>query len=72
MILVVGLGFVGLTTALGFSDVGFNVYAYDIDLEKTSKIKNNKIPFYEPNLEAILNKNSNKTFFLSDNLKTYL
>lgn len=69
MILVVGLGFVGLTTALGFSDVGFNVYAYDIDLEKTSKIKNNKIPFYEPNLEAILNKNSNKTFFLSDNLK---
>jgi len=28
---VIGLGFVGLTTALGFADKGYNVSDYDID-----------------------------------------
>ena len=31
MITILGLGFVGLTTALGFSRKGFKVYGIDID-----------------------------------------
>lgn len=34
IISVFGLGFVGLTTALGFAHHGYNVYGIDVDEEK--------------------------------------
>lgn len=34
MISVLGLGFVGLTTALGFSEKGFKVYGFDVNHRK--------------------------------------
>ena len=37
MITVLGLGFVGLTTALGFAEKGFKVYGYDVNKEKLQK-----------------------------------
>lgn len=69
MILVIGLGFVGLTTALGLSEKGNTVYAYDIDIDKINLIQNKKIPFYEAGLQEILNKNLNKNFFLTKDIK---
>ncbi|MBM7622190.1 UDPglucose 6-dehydrogenase [Bacillus tianshenii] len=69
MITVVGLGFVGLTTALGFCEKGFNVYGYDIDKEKIKKFESGIVPFYEPYLEDKLNKYKNNNFKLSHDLK---
>jgi len=69
VITVIGLGFVGLTTALGFSEKGYKVYGYDINKEKTKSIKDGKIPFYEENLEEVLNRNLNKNFLVSNNLE---
>jgi len=34
---IVGLGYVGLPLALRFSEVGFKVTGFDIDLEKIKK-----------------------------------
>jgi len=56
MINVIGLGFVGLTTALGFAYKGFKVNGVDKDNKKIELLKKNKIDFFEPNLEFILKK----------------
>lgn len=69
MITVIGLGFVGLTTGLGFSNKGYKVFGFDIDKKKINCIKNNRIPFFEPYLEEELKKNINKNFIIIDDLK---
>ena len=68
MITVVGLGFVGLTTALGFCEKGFKVVGIDVDSKKINDLKNGKIAFHEPELPAQLNKHLNKNFHLETSL----
>ena len=68
MITVIGLGFVGLTTALGFAEKGFKVFGYDVNDEKASLISSGKIPFYEEGLQEILDKNLNKNFIVAKNI----
>lgn len=63
---VCGLGFVGLTTALGFADKGFCVHGYDENQKRAAIIKNNRLPFAEPGLDTALVRNNNKTFFVAD------
>lgn len=69
MITVIGLGFVGLTTALGFSEKGLKVYGYDINKEKTALIASGKIPFFEKDLDEVLAKNLNKNFLIASSLE---
>lgn len=69
MITVIGLGFVGLTTALGFSDKGYNVYGFDIDQKKKEQLTKGNIPFYEPYLDEKLNQHLNKGFTIVDDLQ---
>lgn len=69
MITVIGLGFVGLTTALGFCSKGYKVYGIEIDKTKLNLIKGNKIPFLEPHLEDALQEYNGNIFFPTDNLK---
>ena len=69
MITVIGLGFVGLTTALGFSYKNQIVYGFDIDKEKVESIKARNIPFHEPCLEGVLRLVSGKNFFIVEDLK---
>jgi UDPglucose 6-dehydrogenase len=64
MITVIGLGFVGLTTGLGFAKKGFNTYGIDINLERVDSLKNFDIPFHEPHLKEVLEETNGKTFFL--------
>lgn len=64
MIAVIGLGYVGLTTALGFSEKGFKVCGIDNNKEKSDSISSGRIPFFEENLSGILNKNLGKNFFI--------
>ena len=67
MITVVGLGFVGLTTALGFAHYGQTVYGIDIDKERTSMIGSGKLPFFEDGLDTALSDNLGKRFFIAEN-----
>lgn len=68
MITVIGLGFVGLTTALGFADKGIRVFGYDHDPEKTQALKKLIVPFYEPGLEDALTRNLGCSFEIVDEL----
>jgi UDPglucose 6-dehydrogenase len=51
---VVGLGYVGLTTAVGLSQLGHQVLGFDIDASKLSKLSAGESPIYEDGLEAAL------------------
>lgn len=67
MIAVIGLGYVGMTTALYFCErKNIKVYGVDKNEEKKNQIKNSILPFYEPKLEKLLKKHNNKTLFLND------
>ncbi len=68
MIGVVGLGFVGLTTALGFSESGVLTTGFDINDSKLDLIKSGKIPFYEPDLKEALSRNLGKNFFIAGSI----
>jgi len=68
MITVLGLGFVGLTTALGFCDKGVKVFGFDVDQEKTASLKNGNVPFFEPNLDDKLQEHLGSNFEILDQL----
>jgi UDPglucose 6-dehydrogenase len=70
MITVLGLGFVGLTTGLGFAKKGFKTYGFDINPERISKLRNLEIPFHEPHLDEALADTIGDTFLLNDSLDT--
>ncbi len=54
---VLGLGHVGLPTAVGFAELGWQVIGTDSDANKVALIAQGKCPFYEPELEPLLQKN---------------
>lgn len=64
MITVLGLGFVGLTTALGFSKKGFKVYGIDVNTDRVNSIKKFEVPFYEPYLDDALKAELGKNFLI--------
>ena len=53
---VLGLGHVGLPTALSLAELGWDVVGADDNLEKTQRIARGEAPFFEPGLEELLRK----------------
>lgn len=53
---VIGLGHVGLPTALGLADLGWEVVGADGDDTKARRIAAGDAPFYEPELDEMLRK----------------
>lgn len=53
---VVGLGFVGLTTATCFADRGIRVSGVDVDAAKVEMVSAGRAPFYEQGLEERLKR----------------
>jgi UDPglucose 6-dehydrogenase len=51
---VLGIGYVGLCTAVGFASKGYTVTASTHNAEKAAKINNGIPPFHEPNLQKLL------------------
>jgi len=54
---VIGAGYVGLTTAACLADLGNDVMVVDIDQEKIGQLKQRKMPFYEPGLGELVERN---------------
>ena len=52
----VGLGYVGLSTAVCFADRGINVLGVDIDSKKINRIKNADSPIHERYMNELLEK----------------
>jgi UDPglucose 6-dehydrogenase len=51
---IVGLGYVGLTTALCLASRGINVVGVDVDTSKIDAINNKRLPIHEPGLDRTL------------------
>ena len=51
---VIGLGYVGLPTAIGFYDAGFNVWGVDISEDTVEKIKQGNNPTGDPDINDII------------------
>lgn len=62
-IAVLGMGHVGLPTALGFAALGWDVLGVDAAPELVSLLQSGRAPFYEPGLEQLLEQQMGKKFF---------
>ncbi len=56
-IAVIGSGYVGLVTGVCLAEIGHNVICVDVDKEKIRKLRQGKVPIYEPGLDELLQKN---------------
>ena len=56
-LVVIGTGYVGLVTGVGFASLGNTVNFIDLDEKKVSKLSNKQVPFYEPGLEEHFQNN---------------
>ncbi len=55
---VIGAGYVGLTTAACLADLGNDVVVVDINREKIAQLLKNRVPFYEPGLSELIERNA--------------
>ena len=72
VIAVYGLGFVGLTLAATFANVGMSVVGIDLNRTLIEKLKDGVAPFYEKGLDSILSSLTNKqTIQYTDNAEEF-
>jgi len=70
LISVIGVGYVGLCTSLGFTAKSYKTTIYDNDKSKLNLLRNGLSPFFEPNLEKYLqDAKQNKLFVIANRLK---
>ncbi len=55
---VIGAGYVGLTTAACLADLGNDVVVVDINREKIELLLKHQVPFYEPGLTELVQRNA--------------
>lgn len=53
-LVMIGTGYVGLTTGVGFAKLGHNVACVDIDAGKIARLDLGEVPFYEPGVAEAL------------------
>jgi UDPglucose 6-dehydrogenase len=68
-ITVVGTGYVGLVTGTCLAETGNSVTCVDIDEKKVNRLKDGKVPIYEPGLEKLFERNlKEERIFFTTNL----
>ena len=61
---VLGLGHVGLPTALGLAELGWHVVGAEDDATKAERISRGEVPFFEPGVEALLRRQLDTGMFV--------
>ncbi|MEJ5998188.1 UDP-glucose dehydrogenase family protein [Corynebacterium sp. H130] len=54
---VIGTGYLGATHAACMAELGHDVLGVDVDEKKIESLKNSTVPFYEPGLPEVLERN---------------
>ncbi len=54
---VIGTGYLGATHAVCMAELGFEVLGLDVDAAKVEALQSGKVPFFEPGLPELLQKN---------------
>jgi UDPglucose 6-dehydrogenase len=57
---VVGTGYVGLVTGACLADFGNEVRCVDVDAAKIARLGRGEIPFFEPGLEELVERNATR------------
>lgn len=70
-VLVIGTGYVGLTTGVGLSAIGHNVICIDNNIEKINQLNLGIIPIHEPKLNELIEHNK-KNILFTTNLSEYI
>jgi UDPglucose 6-dehydrogenase len=60
-IAVIGTGYVGLVTGTCFAETGIKVTCVDVDAEKVGQLKKGIVPIYEPGLDVMIKRNTEKS-----------
>ncbi len=63
---IIGAGYVGLVTGIGFAELGNEVIFVDIDKSKLDYINAGKPPIFEPGLEELMQKNKDRYYATED------
>ncbi len=58
-IVIVGTGYVGLVTGVGFAEQGHSVSFIDLDSKKINRLASKELPFFEPGLDEYFSKDDN-------------
>lgn len=64
-IVIIGTGYVGLTTGVALAFLGHDVTCVDNNSEKIESLQNGDIPFHEPSLSDLLKVSSSKIRFVT-------
>ena len=70
-VLILGMGYVGLTLAVILADEGFAVYGFDIKKSLIEVLKQKKAPFYERGIDNYLNKHVSNNLSFVSSLKNF-
>ncbi|HZO07483.1 MAG TPA: nucleotide sugar dehydrogenase, partial [Solirubrobacterales bacterium] len=63
---VIGVGWVGLVTAVCFAELGHEVIARDILADKVESLSRGETTIHEPGLEEMLRRNAERITFTTD------
>jgi UDPglucose 6-dehydrogenase len=63
---VIGTGYVGLVTAVGFAQLGSDVWCVDIDAAKVERLRRGEVPIYEPGLEELISRYAARLRFATE------
>lgn len=63
---VIGIGYVGLVTAVCLADLGHQVVCLDIDPERVAMLQRGEVPIHEPGVPELLLRNAERLTFTLD------
>lgn len=63
---VMGVGYVGLITAVCFADKGYDVYVHDIAKEKIATLQSGGLPIFEEGLSQLFALNKHRLHFIHE------
>ncbi len=63
---IIGVGWVGLVSAVCFAELGHPIKAVDIDAEKVALLREGSTPIHEPRLDELLERNRDRILFTTE------